>query len=439
MDWRKIKTDLMLALSSHLLQKLVGYFVIVVLAHHLDKPQMGEFFFAAAMAYVFATMSEVGVNKHMVRRIAENNHTALEAYSEAISVRLPLLLASLLILNLIIALTKPHLFTIVLLTSIYVYAGDFYFTIGSLFVGLRRVGCRFVTQLIGQTLVVALILATVWMGGGLYEILIVYAAANVALVVSAMIIAAVVIGRTRLVRPIGAMKRVLPQALPFFVLTFLSLIVFKVDTLMIGYMRDADEVARYESSYKVFEISRFLVRPAATVFFPLCAATAAAQRWDQFGSMLGKLMLIAVGLGAAVMTAVLIAADWIVPFIYGDQYRDSVVILRVLYLTAPTLYLGFVAMFLANSLHLEFAAIRIMLMCLIFNVVLNAILIPAHGAVGAAWATVATETAAAIALVWLVAVNVRRKRVQQTDASPDSASSAASSPHDERIDHEPTI
>jgi len=271
MDWKKIKTDLMLALSSHLLQKLVGYFVVVVLARYLDKDHMGEFFFAAAIAYVFAFLTDMGLNKYLIRRVAEAPDEAIDAFSEALAIRVPLLLISFAALNAFIAITRPQLLDIMLLTSIYVFAGDFYFTFGALFVGLRQLGLRFVTQLVGQALAVLLILAVVQAGGGLPPILLAYAAANGLMLAAAMAAAGHRVGRVKILPPLQAMRRVLPQALPFFVLMFLGLVVFKVDTLMLGYLFPGDaaaryaEVARYEASYRIFEVSRFLVRPGALV------------------------------------------------------------------------------------------------------------------------------------------------------------------------------
>jgi O-antigen/teichoic acid export membrane protein len=93
--------------------------------------------------------------------------------------------------------------------------------------------------------------------------------------------------------------------------------------------------------------------------------------------------------------------------VFGPRYSDSVPLVRVLFLAAPTLFTGVLTVFLVHTLHLELLAIRLALGCIAANVLLNALAIPLWGPIGAAWVTLCTQT---IWTVWLVVAVLRRLR-----------------------------
>jgi O-antigen/teichoic acid export membrane protein len=104
---------------------------------------------------------------------------------------------------------------------------------------------------------------------------------------------------------------------------------------------------------------------------------------------------------------VVLAAGWVVPLAFGARYHDSVALVRVLFLTAPILFTGLLAVALIHTLHQERLAIRAALGCIASNVLLNAIAIPLWGPIGCAWVTLATQT---LWTVWLSRIVLRRLR-----------------------------
>ncbi|MFX0202838.1 MAG: flippase [Candidatus Hodarchaeota archaeon] len=395
----KVTRDLLLFTSSQFLHKIVGYFVFMILFRYLDKTKTGEFFFAATLASFFALLTEFGTNNYLNREVAQNCDKALRHLSEVISLRLPFMGFSFLVLNTLVFLFKPDLLTIVLLTSVYVFVGDLYYSFGALFIGLRRVTDRIITGLAGQLLLAGLVGITVTLKGSLYAILSCYIFANMVMVGITVHFVRRKIGKFGLLWDSNAARKVLRLSFPFFVLTVLGLIHFKVDTLMLGWMRSYAAVATYEAGFKLLEVSRFIVRPAAIIFFPMCSAMVASQAWLELKDLFRKLLLVTGTLGTVISLVVILMAAFIMSAVFGPKYGESVPILRVLYLTVPSLYVGFVSTFMAYALHLEKSVMKIMPICVIVNIFLNSISIPLWGTYGAAWTTVISET---LFTVWLL-------------------------------------
>ena len=403
-------TDLLFATSADVVSKLLGYVVLAALARVLSVADMGELFFAITFASIFAMLTELGTSRYLVRKVAQERGRALDHLSEVLSLRLPAVAAAFLVMNGFAVLAMRERATVLALVSVFVLVGDLYYSFGSLFLGLRRIGSRVVTGLIDPVLLALLILVAVRADWNLYEVLVCYIIAKVlALAVTALAVRWR-IGRFGLVFDRSRLKQVATESFPFFLLGFLGLIFLKVDTLMILYFRSVEEVAQYEAGYKFLEISRFAVRSAGMVFFPICAQLVAGSDWVALARLSSKLLFAAATVATTLSLCVFAFASVLVSFVWGAAYDAAVPILRTLFIGLPFLYLSYVSTFVAQALRLERTVVGIMILGTLGNILLNAIIIPRWGAPGAAWTTVASEAALATSLLWLVVGRTRELR-----------------------------
>lgn len=409
MHWSRTRADLALATFAELAQKAAGYIVLAILARHVDPSDMGRIFFAFTLAALVSAATELGTGRYLIREVATRPDSGLVRLGEVLTLRIPLVVGGFLLLNAAILLIRPDLAPVVLPTSAAVLVGDLYFAFGAYLVGRRAVGLRVATGLSGPLLLVLLVLVVVARGATLRQVLACYLASG------CVTLAAGALAVRRRFGPIpftgnrtGAW-RAARTSLPFFFLTVLGIAHFKVDTLLLFVLATPAAVAVYETGYKLFEVSRLLVRPTATVVFPVAAALASQGDWTGFARVLRRLFLAAGGLGIAVAALVLVSGGLLVSLAWGDRYAETVPVLRVLYLAVPAVYVAFVATFLAGALHLEAAAAKVLAVCLVVNIGLNLVAIPRWGPVGAAMITLVTEMFAA---AWLVALVLRALRAR---------------------------
>lgn len=112
------------------------------------------------------------------------------------------------------------------------------------------------------------------------------------------------------------------------------------------------------------------------------------------------------GLGLAIGAALAIAAPWVVPLVFGEQYRSVADILQVLALCVPIRFLSTaMGAALLTENHMRFRVYAIAAST-VFTVGMNAALIPRFAESGAAWATVIGEAALLLGTAW----GVRRFR-----------------------------
>lgn len=111
---------------------------------------------------------------------------------------------------------------------------------------------------------------------------------------------------------------------------------------------------------------------------------------------LGNICMLLLGVAAMLMLWWLTPV--LLPYVFGNNYADAVLLLMVLGLAAPFRFLSSVSGAILTTRDNMRTKIRIMYSAAIFNVILNVILIPYFGAIGAAISTVCTEAALCVFL-----------------------------------------
>jgi O-antigen/teichoic acid export membrane protein len=421
MRWTKVKADLVLATSAELVQKLAGYAVLAMLARHFDQSDMGRLFFALTLASMVAALTELGTGRYLVREVATRPEAALQRLGDVLALRLPLMVVGFLLLNAATAVVRPALLPVLLPASAAALLGELYYALGAFLVGRREVGLRLVTGLSGPAVLVALVLVAMARDASLTQVLGCYVVAALVPLGAGALVVRLRFGVIPHRPDRAAVWNAARGSLPFFLLSALAVLHFKVDSLLLFALASPAALAIYETGYKLFEVSRLAVRPTAMVFLPVSSALAANADWNGFARVVRRLLVWWGALGAVAAVIVAAAAGVAVSFVWGDRYVNAVPVLRILYLAVPAVYVGFVVTFAAGALRSEAAAARALGVCLAANVALNLAAIPRWGPVGAAWTTVATEYLAAVWLVMLVRGALRNRAGTPAPAAPSTA------------------
>lgn len=121
-------------------------------------------------------------------------------------------------------------------------------------------------------------------------------------------------------------------------------------------------------------------------------------------------------LGLAVSAALVLLGPWLVPLIFGEQYRRVVTILMVLAICPPIRFLSTaMGSALLTDNHMRFR-VYAMAFATFAAIAGNALLIPGFDELGAAWATVIAEAILLLGTYY----GVRRfTRIQRADANSD--------------------
>lgn len=208
------------------------------------------------------------------------------------------------------------------------------------------------------------------------------------------------------------------DVLPIGAAIVVSALYLRIDVLLIEHWRGTTAVGLYNAVFRTVEALRLFPAAVLAVTLPsLCRATT-----------LRPLARVALGVSlfAAVVSGVLwMGAGWLVPRLYGPTFAAAVPTFRILLLAFPLMSLNYA---LTHQLigwngHRMYAGLSVA--ALVFNVALNARLIPTLSIEGAAWATVWTEvllTGGCAAALWACTGRESTAASRAITASSTSAS-----------------
>ena len=196
-------------------------------------------------------------------------------------------------------------------------------------------------------------------------------------------------------------KKIIAQATPFAVLSILSIIYFRVDTIMLSKLQPLETVGLYNAAYKVIEFLRFIPVCLLGAYFPMMSRHAKTSIED-----LRKNYFKTTGILLAVIIPVVIIcslfATKIILLLFGSAYLPAASALRILIWAGFIMYLSApIGNVLYNSnkimLFVPFAVFNTLL-----NIILNFIFIPKYSYIGASYTTLVTEITGFIIQIWFI-------------------------------------
>jgi O-antigen/teichoic acid export membrane protein len=187
------------------------------------------------------------------------------------------------------------------------------------------------------------------------------------------------------------MKHVAAQSWPFGLAGIFYLVYFQSDIILLKYMVSDEAAGIYNVAFVIMAAVYMLPSVIYQKFLlPKIHrwANHDRERFYQVYRTGNWVMLI---LGLLAMLAIWLLAPFGVQFLFGSSYVGAVLPLSILALAAPLRFLGSSAgSFLSTQSHL-IKKLYIMCIVALVNIVLNFLIIPIYGAIGAAVTTVFSE------------------------------------------------
>jgi O-antigen/teichoic acid export membrane protein len=173
----------------------------------------------------------------------------------------------------------------------------------------------------------------------------------------------------------------------FLILSSLAAVVYlKIDILMLESMRSAEEVGVYAVAAKLSEVWYILPQVVITAFFPKLLEIAKSDRLRYYKILQQGFDLLFI---SALVFSVMIyfIAPWVIQLLYGEAYREAIPILRLHIFASLFIFMRvLLSQWLVSERFAQFSLVS-QLSGAVINVLLNLILIPIYGAMGAAIAT----------------------------------------------------
>ncbi|MBI4099341.1 flippase [Candidatus Parcubacteria bacterium] len=204
-------------------------------------------------------------------------------------------------------------------------------------------------------------------------------------------------GRT----PAGWLKRSLVESWPMAVSIGLTLVYFKGDALLLGFLKPSSDVAIYGLAYSVLEHLIFFPAMFMGLMLPRLAARLSESR-GAFRILLQQIFDLFFVAGLPIVVGLVFVADKIALLLGGPNFRASGGVMTVLGVATALIFFGNLFGSAVVVLGRQKSALRAYLAGFVTMLAVDLALIPRYSYFGTAWGTVATEIVVTVLLVRIV-------------------------------------
>lgn len=181
-------------------------------------------------------------------------------------------------------------------------------------------------------------------------------------------------------------KVIILKALPLALSSAAVVLYTKIDNIFILKFLDEESVGFYAAAARFSEIFFLIPTLFLPSIFPMFLKEYRINR-KHFNKKINLLLYALIILGAFFSTFIILFAEKIVILVYGDQYLNSVMPLKIISLIIPLVYIDeLLRRWIIITDNLAYAIQR-QTIGLFVNIILNFILIPIYGLLGAAVAS----------------------------------------------------
>jgi O-antigen/teichoic acid export membrane protein len=397
-------TNTALRAGGDIIGKVASLVLFAVMARELTPTELGEFVFGLALLQIALVPIEFGFDRYLLRRVAKERESVHALFFDIISLKLALAVPILAVVAVVLHVagyadqTRETVWVLAIGSVFDAVANTIY----SVFLAHERNGLIAAVVVVERLAAAAAGLVVLALGHGVVAVAATYSAASGIGLIMAAILLARRIGLPRRAVSTRGWVRLTAVSLPFGLQDVFSVLLFKLDAVILSLMATQAAVALYGGAYRLLESSLFITYALTGAFAPMYTYLGRDTE-PTVGAAFERSVKLALVSLVPVAVAFAILAEPICRILFGTGLEGAAEPLRYL---APVVVLTGVVT-LASSLIVSRRNPMVMVwstaVIVALNVTLNFVLIPDLDETGAAIAMLVSE-AAFLAVIGPIAV-----------------------------------
>ncbi|MEO6077422.1 MAG: flippase [Candidatus Andersenbacteria bacterium] len=202
-------------------------------------------------------------------------------------------------------------------------------------------------------------------------------------------------------------KTIIKISFPIGALLVLNAIYFRIDTVMLAWLRSPQEVGWYALAYRVIENTLFFPAMLGGLVLPHISASIKNGDTKRSRAFVEQSLFFSLSLALPIVAFLVMFSKQFVVFLSGQSFASSGPILSVLAWAAGIMFVGNILGFVLIALRRQRELLYLYIGLALGNIVANMFFIPTYGALGAAWITVITEGVATSVASYLVYEHIK--------------------------------
>ena len=376
---------------AHAITLILGAIVVIFIARYLGDIGYGKFSFVVAFTALFSVLSDLGLSTLTIRDVARDKTQAGRYLGQVSALKVVLAIVTLLLIVIVInVLDYPRETTL----AVYIIGASviiesftrLFFSITSAFEKMEYEAAIIVLRTI---ILFSLVLSVIHFNYGLISIVSSYLAASIfSFVLSAFVILKK-FAKPKVEKDFDFWRKTTKEALPFALTAVFSMVFFKVDTVMLSVIKGDAVTGWYFAACNIIFCLIAIPVIYGLAIFPVLSKYYGSARssFSKVGTLSFKFLLM---VGLPISVGISLLAEEIILLVYGSTFLNSVYALQIIAWVFFINCISIVPFHVLNSANKQDLAMLSLGIGAALNVLLNLLLIPIYGLIGAASASVIT-------------------------------------------------
>ncbi|WP_319410105.1 flippase [uncultured Desulfosarcina sp.] len=378
-------------LISNIGGKLLYFYFVTYIVKELGPTESGVLFTAQTFTSMFTFLFSLGLDMLIIREIAKDKSKAglytgnallLKIFSSIFSILFILISASVLSY-------QKDIFQLILILTFGMTIINFTSTFEQVIRAYEKTDYLAVISFFGMVFRVTTLVTAIHVGLGVVHCAIIIVIYDIIIGLASVVYTY----RNNLINSLQIRKNeltpIIQQALPFTLATIFATVYYRIDTVMISLIQSTDEVTRYHASYRILEGLLIIPNILGSVLFPVLSSFYYNKKIliDINQNILKFVFTV-----SFLLSSVLIVnANSIYILLFSNRLSDSVLIFQILLSSLPVTAFCCASATLFSATGRQHINLIITIVVLVTNFLLNLIIIPRYGALGAAATTLTSE------------------------------------------------
>lgn len=409
--YKKIAENTITQFGSRGASVLLSLLSVSLLTRYLGRDGYGDYTLVLTYLTFFSLFSDIGSNVTLVREFSRQKNVSAITKATYLNWKLILVCFSVL-LTLIVLPFFPYsgfLKTSIILGTFAVAVGNLISYGTSILQSRLRLDYVALIDLVIKVVTVVAIIYFISIKSNLYYIIgSIFIGNVVGLVITVYYIRDYIVFKLSINRKIFLV--LLKVALPLGITSVLSLIYFKVDTLLLSVMKTPSDVGIYGLAYNVLENILMLWGLFMASIFPLLSQFHGTNDVSKYKDLLRKTLLFLVIMSLAIICLGNMFDYIIMRLLGGSKFFASMLPFKILLFGVPFFFLNNMLFNVIVTFGKTEHLILPLTVSLIVNIALNLYAIPRYGYIGASYTTGITEVITTIAYMIILIAKFKEER-----------------------------
>ena len=388
---QKIAKNTGLLFISQIVTYIISFLALIYTARYLGVENFGILSFALSLAGILIIFTDIGLSTLMTRELARNRSMVKEYTGNVIILKIILSAATIIFSMLLIYFVYDNqtievVFLIILSYVLNSFSQMFY----SIFQAQESMEYQSLGQVLNSIFLFLGIIGAIYFKLNILWFAMAYVITSGIITCYTIIIYRKMFSFPKIRFNPKFSKKIIKEAHPLSLAIIFSTIAFRNDTVMLSFMVGNTAVGWYTAPYRLIEALMFIPAVFTAAIYPV-ASNFYVSSHDSLKVVYKKSIEYLTIVSIPIVVIATLLANEIILLIYGSQFTESVIALQILIWSIPFIFLAYVFSTMMISTNKQNLALKIVIVSMILNILLNLIFIPIYTYVASSLITVLTE------------------------------------------------